>query len=198
MVTSSFVPMLNTSPTARGWSIKAKRARTMSLTSAKQRDWRPSPWMVIGRPVSACLMNVGTTMPYWPVCRGPTVLNKRTITVGASLPPVRQRQELVDRLGTGITPASLRCRPEYQVALFTERNLRAQSIDLGSRCDQDFLFLLVGLGEHDLGPVHVGFDRANRALDNQSDAHGRRQVKDHVALVNQLGHRCAWWTLSIT
>ena len=44
--------------------------------------------MVIGRPVRACLMNVGTTMPYWPVCRGPTVLNRRTITVGS----LRSRQ----------------------------------------------------------------------------------------------------------
>ncbi len=83
IATSSLEPMLKTSPTAPGWSISATSARTTSPTSVKQRVWRPSPWIVIGRPVSACLTNVGTTIPYWPVWRGPTVLNSRTMIVGS-------------------------------------------------------------------------------------------------------------------
>ena len=44
---------------------------------------RGGTWIVIGREVRACLMKVGTTMPYWPVWRGPTVLKSRTMTVGS-------------------------------------------------------------------------------------------------------------------
>src|SRR5436190_18832628 len=37
----------------------------------------------MGCPNSACLTKVGSTMPYCPVCRGPTVLNRRTMTTGS-------------------------------------------------------------------------------------------------------------------
>ena len=32
---------------------------------------------------SACRTNVGSTIPYCPVCRGPTVLNRRTTITGS-------------------------------------------------------------------------------------------------------------------
>ena len=35
--------------------------------------------------------------------------------------------------------------------------------------------------------MHVCFNRAHGALNNQLDAHGRREMKDDVALVDQLG-----------
>ena len=43
----------------------------------------PSPKTVIGSPASACLTKFGITMPYRPVCRGPTVLKKRTMMTGS-------------------------------------------------------------------------------------------------------------------
>jgi hypothetical protein len=46
------------------------------------RDCVPSPNTVIGSFASACRTKVGTTMPYCPVCRGPTVLKKRITITG--------------------------------------------------------------------------------------------------------------------
>src|SRR5205823_5147782 len=70
--TSSFEPMLKTSPTASSLSINLISAPTTSLTKPKQRVCSPVPKTVMGRPDSACLTKVGMTMPYCPVCRGPT------------------------------------------------------------------------------------------------------------------------------
>ena len=49
----------------------------------KLRGCVPSPKTVIGWPASACRTNVGITMPYWPVWRGPTVLKSRTTITGS-------------------------------------------------------------------------------------------------------------------
>ena len=83
MVTSSALPMLKTSPRAAGVSISLMRAPTTSRTWPKHRLWVPSPKTVIGSPANPCSMNRGITIPYRPVCRGPTVLNSRAITTGS-------------------------------------------------------------------------------------------------------------------
>jgi hypothetical protein len=48
----------------------------------KQRLLVPSPYTVIGSR-QRLPDEAGITMPYCPVCRGPTVLNSRTTTVGS-------------------------------------------------------------------------------------------------------------------
>jgi D-alanine-D-alanine ligase len=40
------------------------------------------PYTGSGVPALACAMNFGSTMPYFPVWRGPTVLNRRTTAIG--------------------------------------------------------------------------------------------------------------------
>src|SRR5688572_9833971 len=85
MDTSVVLPMLNTSPTALGSLDSFTNASTTSPTYVKLRVCVPSPNTVIGWLASACLTNVGSTMPYCPVWRGPTVLNRRTITTGSFL-----------------------------------------------------------------------------------------------------------------
>src|SRR5262245_10729369 len=75
--------MLNTPPTARGSPASLMSASTTSPTYVKLRVCLPSPNTVIGCPASACLTKVGSTIPYCPVCRGPTVLNSRTMIIGS-------------------------------------------------------------------------------------------------------------------
>ena len=54
----------------------------------------------------------------------------------------------------------------------------------------DELLLLVRELEHDLGAVHVGFDRVDRGFDDQLDADGGGQVHDDVRAIDELGeHR---------
>ena len=109
--------------------------------------------------------------------------------VGSLLAPVGQSQELVDRLRAGIAPAALAGWPQDKATVFTKRNIGGQTVDLGRGGEEHFFLLLVGGGEHDLGAVHVRLDGPHRAFDNQSHANRRRQVKDDVALVHQLGDR---------
>ena len=42
-----------------------------------------------------------------------------------------------------------------------------------------------GRGENDLGPMNVRLDGANRTVDDQPDADGRREVENHIARVDQ-------------
>src|SRR5438034_1509877 len=82
MVISFSEPTLNTCPTASPRPASAITALTASPTHVKQRDCLPSPNTVIGRPLSACWTKLGTTIPYCPVWRGPTVLKNRTMHTG--------------------------------------------------------------------------------------------------------------------
>ena len=41
--------------------------------------------------------------------------------------------------------------------------------------------------ENDLGAVHVGLDRIDGLLDDQLHADGRREMKDHVAAIDEFG-----------
>ena len=83
IVISLPLPILKTWPIAWGSSIKATIALTTSPTYVKLRDCVPSPKTVIGCPASACRTKFGITIPYCPVCLGPTVLNKRTTITGS-------------------------------------------------------------------------------------------------------------------
>ena len=80
MVTLSVEPTLKISPLVEPSSSRPCNARIASATWQKQRVWVPSPWISIGSPASARSTIRGITIPYCPLCRGPTVLNRRTIT----------------------------------------------------------------------------------------------------------------------
>jgi hypothetical protein len=43
------------------------------------------------------------------------------------------------------------------------------------------------MGEHDLGAVDVGLDRAHRAVDDQIDADRSGEVIDDIGLIDELG-----------
>jgi hypothetical protein len=78
-----------------------------------------------------------------------------------------------------------------QVTVLPERDLVAETVNLRGRRDQDFLLLFVRLGQDDLRAMDVCLDRPDRALDDQPHTHRCRQVKHHIALVDQLGDRRA-------
>ena len=84
--------------------------------------------------------------------------------------PVRQRQELVDRLAARVRPSMLRRRTQHEIRVLAERHVLALAVHLRRRRDDDELLLLVGVLQHDLGAVDVGFDRVHRLLDDQLDA----------------------------
>ena len=153
----------------------------------KLRDCVPSPNTVIGSPASAWRTKVGTTIPYWPVCRGPTVLKNRTmIDRQLALLPVGEREELVDRLAARVGPAVLVVAPITRSA--SSRNgtsvLLPYTSDVEAMNDQ--LLLLVRVPQDDLGAVDVGLDRVHRLLDDQLDADRGREVEDDVGAVDQL------------
>ena len=103
--------------------------------------------------------------------------------------PIRQRQELVDRLAARVGPPMFRRRSHHEIVVFIERHRRALAVNLRSRRDHDELLLLVGVPQHDLGPVDVGLDGVDRRFDDQLHADGGRKVKDDVAVVDQLGEQ---------
>ncbi len=112
-----------------------------------------------------------------------------------ALLPVGEREKLVDRLAAGVGPAVLRRWSQDQIGVFTERHVLALAVDLGGRGDDDQLFLLVRVLQHDLGAVHVGLDGVDRLLDDQFDADRGGEMEHHVAAIDQLrqqrlvGHR---------
>ena len=79
--------------------------------------------------------------------------------------------------------------PSTRLGAFAERHVGALAVDLGRRRDEDQLLLLVRVLQHDLGAMHVGFDRVHRLLDDQLHADGRGQMKDDVAAVDHLGEQ---------
>src|SRR6266568_3008824 len=87
-----------------------------------------------------------------------------------ALLPVCEREEFVDHLAAGVRPAVLRRRPEHEIGVFRKGDRRALAVHLRRRRDQDQLLLLARVLQHDFGAVDVGFDRADRRLDDQLDA----------------------------
>ena len=103
--------------------------------------------------------------------------------------PVGQRQELVDRLAARVCPPMLRSRSEHEISVFAERHIIALAVDLGGRSNHHELFFLVGVLQHNLGAMHVRFDRMYRLLDNQLHPDGGCKVEHHVASVDELGQQ---------
>ena len=66
---------------------------------------------------------------------------------------------------------------------------RALAVDLGRREDDDQLALLARVREHDLGAVHVRFDRADRRFDDELHADGGGQVEHDVGAIDELGRQ---------
>ena len=134
------------------------------------------------------LDEAGTTIPYWPLWRGPTVLKRRTITQSRlALLVVREREELVHRLRVGVRPAARRGRPVDAPGALVERQLLAVvAVDLGRRGDEHALAEAGAVVEHDLRPLEVRDERVDGLLDDQPHADRRRQVVDDVALVHEL------------
>ena len=102
------------------------------------------------------------------------------------LAPVSECQKLVDGFGAGVTPTPFGGCAHDQISVFAKRHFCAQTINFRGRGDQNFLLLLVCQRENDFGAVNIRFDRANRTLYDQLHADRSCQVKDHVALINQL------------
>ena len=165
-------------------------APTTSATWVKERDCVPSPNTVIGSPASAWRTKFGITMPYCPVCRGPDgVEEPDDDDRQLALLPVREREELVDRLAARVGPAMLRRRAQHEIGVLAERHVLALAVHLRRRRDDDELLLLVRVLQHDLGAVHVGLDRVHRLLDDQLHADGGGEVKDDVAAIDELGEQ---------
>ncbi len=80
-------------------------------------------------------------------------------------------------------------RAEHVLGTFAKRNVGALAVDLGRGRDEDQLLLLVRVFQHDLGAVHVGFNRVHRLLDDQLHADGCGEMKDDVAAVDHLGEQ---------
>ncbi len=79
-MTRSEEPTLKISPDRPGASSSPLSARIVSETWQNERVCVPSPCTSIGSPASALRTKRGITIPYWPLCRGPTVLNRRAMT----------------------------------------------------------------------------------------------------------------------
>ena len=155
------------------------------------RDCVPSPKTVIGSPASACRTKFGITMPYRPLCRGPDgVEEPHDDDRQLALFPVRERQELVDAPCCTRTPSGASWwGPRTRSASSSNGTSLALAVHLGRRSDDDQLLLLVGVLQHDLGAVHVGFDRVDRLLDDEPDADGGGEMKDDIAAVDELGQQ---------
>ena len=100
---------------------------------------------------------------------------------------MREREELVHRLRVGVGPTPLRRRPVHAARLLCERRLvPVVAVDLGRGRDEHALPEAVAVLEHDLRALEVGHERVHRLLDDQPHAHGRSEVVDDVALVDEL------------
>ena len=190
IVTSSMLPMLMTWPIAFGSTTSFSSAPTTSATCVNERDCVPSPNTVIGSPASACRTKFGITMPYWPgLPRSDGVEEADDDDRQLALFPVRERQELVDRLAARVGPAMLRRRAHHEIGILAERHVLALAVHLGRRRDDDQLLLLVRVLQHDFGAVHVGLDRVDRLLDDQLHADRGGEMKDDVAAIDELGQQ---------
>src|ERR1700677_2727018 len=99
--------------------------------------------------------------------------------------PEGKRQEFIEGLGGGVTPAAFAGRTEDQIGVLVGGNFVALAIDFGSGGGEDQLFLFGSRVQHVLGAMDIGFDGAYWALHNQAHAHGGGQVENHVTLVDQ-------------
>src|ERR1043166_281249 len=96
-------------------------------------------------------------------------------------------EKLVHGLGAGVTPAALGGRAEHEMSVLAKRKLGAQSVDFGSRREDDALALLRRRRENDLGRPQVVFDAADRALDDQANANRRCEMEHGIDAIDELG-----------
>jgi hypothetical protein len=108
---------------------------------------------------------------------------------------VGEREELVHRLGVGVgpsgapswAPAARRRGPADAAGVLRERRLvPVVAVHLRGRGDEDALPEAVRVLQHHLRPAHVREQGAHGLLDDEADADRRGQVRDDVALVDQL------------
>ena len=165
-------------------------ARIVSCTWQKQRVCVPSPWISSGAPGERRRTKRGTTMPYCPLWRGPTVLKSRTITQSRSaLLVVREREELVDRLRLRVEPPPRRRRAVHAPALLVERlRLAPVAVDLRGRGDEHALAEAVAVVEDDLGALDVRDERAHGLLDDEPHADRRARDGRRRRNVHELVH----------
>src|SRR6185436_15923936 len=102
------------------------------------------------------------------------------------LAPVSKRQKLIDRFRARITPAPLRRRAHNEIPVFTKRHIGAQAVYLRRRRNQHFLLFLVRERQYYLSAANVRLDGPDRTFDDQLYADCRREMKDHVALIDEL------------
>ena len=126
------------------------------------------------------------TIPYCPSGAAPRVEGRRRLSA-VSLAPVGEREELVNRFGAGVRPAALRRRAHHEVAVLAERHVVREARDLRVEATRTFFFFLLACLS--TPPCRARSSRwCAPALDDELDADRRREVKNHVALVDQLGH----------
>ena len=101
--------------------------------------------------------------------------------------PVRQREELVERLGSCIAPAAFGGGAKDEVGFFVKRHLRALAIYLrGGRGKNELTFFAGGF-EDQLRAVDVGLDGADGAFDDEFDADSGSEMNDDIGIVDELG-----------
>ena len=128
----SVEPTLKTSPETERSSMSPFKARIVSATWQKHRVCLPSPWISSGSSFSAFWTKRGMTIPYWPLCRGPTVLKSRTITQSRSrswwypsTPPPRDRPAVQHR-----RPAGNSGQQWMVIPRFVEKALKDEPLEI--------------------------------------------------------------------
>ncbi len=106
----------------------------------------------------------------------------------------RQSQELIDCFGDSIAPPRFGGRAEYQVIFFTPDLFGVLAVDFAG-AGQEAGNQVATRGplsqtiQNQLCRVNVSFDRLDRLLGDQGDAHGGRQVIDAFRPINDAGNQ---------
>src|SRR6058998_3698009 len=100
----------------------------------------------------------------------------------AAIAAVRQPEELVNRLGDRVAPAALHGRPEDAVVFLAQWHPLVLAVHLRRRRDHHGALGPGRCLEDAIGPQHVGFDRVDRLLEDQSNADGCCEVEHDVGL----------------
>jgi hypothetical protein len=93
---------------------------------------------------------------------------------------VRQKQELIHRLGNGVVPSAFGGRPVDDVIVLAEGNADALAVHLARRGDEDATAKLRCRAQCHLAPYDVRFDRADRIVDDELHADRGREVINHI------------------
>src|SRR5882724_5560045 len=105
--------------------------------------------------------------------------------------PVREGEKFVECFGGGVTPAAFGGGAEDEIGFLAKRNLGAFSVDLGGGGGENEFTFSCGGFENVLRAVHVGFDGAHGAFDDQANANGGGEMDDNVSAVDEFGDELA-------